>query len=468
MNAIVNIRPQPGPQEAFLSTPADIAIYGGAAGGGKTFGLLLEPLRHVLCNRSFAAIFFRRNTTHIRAPGGLWDESIKLYSQIKGKPSENTLEWSWRGGGKIKMAHLEYESTVYSYQGAQIPLICFDELTHFSESQFFYMLSRNRSTCGTRPYIRATCNPDADSWVAKFISWWIDQETGYAIPERSGKVRWVARVNEELVWADTREEMFEKHGVPYLTWDHDDQIRPKSVTFIPAKLTDNQALMRADPDYRANLMAMGRVERERLLNGNWKIRPAAGMYFRRSEVQILEELPADITKWVRRWDLAASEPTQEYPDPDYTAGVKMGLRRDGSYVIAHVVRGQLRSSKVRELVENTAKIDGYKVQVGLAQDPGQAGKEQTESYIKDNLVGFNAKNTGRETGDKIVRANAYSAQWQIGNIYLVRGTWNEDFLDEHENFGSGKGHDDQVDAAAGAFSMLHTSSISTWKKLGAA
>jgi hypothetical protein len=81
------------------------------------------------------------------------------------------------GRGKIKFSHLRFDTTVYDWQGAQITLICFDELTHFTAHQFFYMVS-NRSTCGVRPYIRATCNPDADSWVADFLAWWIDQETG--------------------------------------------------------------------------------------------------------------------------------------------------------------------------------------------------------------------------------------------------------------------------------------------------
>ena len=159
------IRPQAGPQEAFLASSADIVIYGGAAGGGKSWGLLLEPLRHVTNNAGFAAVFFRRNTTQIRNPGGLWDESRTLYPLCGGRPAKAVLEWRWPFGGLVKMAHLEHENTVYDWQGAQIPLICFDELTHFSKGQFFYMLSRNRSTCGVRPYIRATTNPDADSWA---------------------------------------------------------------------------------------------------------------------------------------------------------------------------------------------------------------------------------------------------------------------------------------------------------------
>ena len=91
-----------------------------------------------------------------------------------------------------------FETTVYGWQGAQITLICFDELTHFSAHQFFYMVSRNRSTCGVRPYIRATCNPDADSWVADFLTWWIDPESGLPIPERAGVLRYFVRIAEKI------------------------------------------------------------------------------------------------------------------------------------------------------------------------------------------------------------------------------------------------------------------------------
>ena len=69
------------------------------------------------------------------------------------------------------------------------------------------MLSRNRSMCGVRPYIRATCNPDADSWVADLVSWYIDSDTGYPIPKRSGAIRYFVRHDNKLFWADTRQEL---------------------------------------------------------------------------------------------------------------------------------------------------------------------------------------------------------------------------------------------------------------------
>ncbi|MFS6779604.1 terminase large subunit domain-containing protein, partial [Staphylococcus aureus] len=128
--------------------------------------------------------------------------------------------------------------------------------------------SRNRSTCGVRPYVRATTNPDADSWVAEFISWWIDQKTGYAIPERSGVLRWFVRIGDNIIWADHPEEL-EMYTMPG-PGGEEVPIPAKSVTFISSKLTDNKILMAADPGYMANLMSLPLVERERLLGGNWK------------------------------------------------------------------------------------------------------------------------------------------------------------------------------------------------------
>ena len=166
--AEVKIGPQPGPQTEFLSTTADIAIYGGAAGGGKSFGLLLEPLRHYE-NPKFGAVIFRRHAVQVRNQGGLWDESVELYKQFGGHPREAMLDWEFPTHMTVKFAHLENDSSVYDWQGSQIPLIAFDELTHFTEKQFFYMMSRNRSASGVPGYIRATTNPDADSGLESLL-----------------------------------------------------------------------------------------------------------------------------------------------------------------------------------------------------------------------------------------------------------------------------------------------------------
>ncbi|WP_234836037.1 hypothetical protein [Sinorhizobium meliloti] len=106
------------------------------------------------------------------------------------------------------------------------------------------------------------------------------------------------------------------------------------MTFVPAKLSDNRALMAADPSYLASLMALPTVERERLLGGNWKIRPAAGLLFKRGWVQVVDTIPAGVVRWMRGWDIAAT-PNTENNDPDATAGTKIGKLADGRYIVAH-------------------------------------------------------------------------------------------------------------------------------------
>ena len=444
----MEIKPQEGPQTDFLSTEADIAIYGGAAGGGKSWALLAEPVRHIQ-NGKFGAVIFRRTTTQIRNEGSLWDESNNIYPFLGGKPKEMVLEWKFPSGATVSMSHLEHEKSVSNYQGSQIALELFDELTHFSENQFFYMLSRNRSACGVRPYVRATCNPDADSWVAGFIAWWIDQETGYAIPERSGVIRYFVRVGSKIVWADAPEELAE-----YKMLDGNGSlipIPPKSVTFISSKLTDNKILMEADPGYMANLMSLPLVERERLLGGNWKIRPSAGLYFQRDWVKTIDIEPAQVVK-VRGWDLAAT-PLDGTNDPDGTASVRMGKTADGKIIVSHASLDHLSPTGVEGRVLGFAESDGVETLVDIAQDPGQAGKAQIQSYA--GLLEEYEIRSGTETGSKVTRFSPFSAQAEAGNVYVVRGDWNEMFFNALEGFPEMK-HDDIPDACSRAYNRLTT------------
>lgn len=270
------IKPQEGYQMKALSSSADIVIGGGAAGAGKTYCLLLEPLRHIN-NKDFGGVVFRRTYTQIHAQGGLWDTALNLYNSIPGaKPKETNSSWLFSSGSKLKFNHLEYEKNVYDWQGSQIPFIGFDELTHFSSNMFFYLLSRNRSVCGVKPYVRATCNPDPDSWVAEFIAWWIDQETGFPIPERDGVIRYFIRDDNTYIWGDTAREVIDKSM--YLLdevaekTDIDLTHLVKSVTFISGDVYSNKELLKVNPEYLANLLSQDSDTKAQLLGGNWKIR----------------------------------------------------------------------------------------------------------------------------------------------------------------------------------------------------
>jgi predicted phage terminase large subunit-like protein len=179
-------------------------------------------------------------------------------------------------------------------------------------------------------------------------------------------------------------------------------------------------------------------------------RPASreGGMFKRHWFHIVDAVPADVRKRVRRWDLAASLPTNG-SDPDWTAGVRMS-GGDGKFYVEDVVRLRDVGAKVRKAIKNTATVDGRLCHIVVPQDPGQAGKDQAASIIGEN-AGYRIT-AERETGDKGTRAEPFAAQLEAGNVYLLRGTWNEAFIEELCSFP--QGNDDQVDAASGAFNHL--------------
>lgn len=445
------IKPQAGPQEQFLSSPADIVFYGGSAGGGKTYAALLEPLRHIN-NKHFSATIFRRNSTDITKPGALWDEAMNIYPLLGAKGIKSpTHYFLFPSGARVTMEHLQYDDTVYSYQGSQLPLIIFEELTHFSWRQFLYMMTRNRSaSAGIKPYMRATTNPDPDSWVADFIKWYIDQDTGLAIKERSGVIRYFVIWHDEIIWGDSKEDCVSsavKQGAPV-------DIPPKSFTFIRSSIYDNKILMQKDSGYLANLYSQDDVTRGQLLNGNWKIRPAAGLYFKAHQAPIVDVVPGKIVAICRSWDLAATEATAQNKSPDKSAGTLAARLDSGKFIILDAKGACLSASAVRQMIRSTANEDrvNYKCNtLTIPQDPGQAGKEQAQSYVRF-LSGFTVK-THTVSGSKIKRAEPFAAQWQQGNVMLLRGAWNKAFINELVGFPDAS-HDDFVDSAADGFNEV--------------
>lgn len=259
----IELKPQPGPQTAFLTTEADICLYGGQAGGGKSFALLLDQLRWTSV-KGYAGVIFRRTSPELEGSGSIWEEASGIFPAFGATMRSASPKLArFPNGSLIEFRHLQLEKDKLAHQSKQYAVIGFDEITHFTESQFWYILSRNRSTSGVKPYVRGTCNPSAESWVRQFIDWWIDPETGLAIPERSGVIRWMVRDSEDdrVHWADRKE------GLPVIRGK-----QPLSVTFINSTLEDNPALLEKDPDYADRLQNLPRKDRERLAGGNWNIR----------------------------------------------------------------------------------------------------------------------------------------------------------------------------------------------------
>lgn len=437
------IEPHKGPQTKFLSSRADIAIYGGQAGGGKSWALLVDGARNI-DNPKYHAVIFRRTSPQITNAGGLWDESLNIYPLLTNKsPKTGDLEWHFDSGAKILFRHLQHASDARSWQGSAIAYLAFDELTHFEESQFWYLMSRNRSTCGIRPYIRATTNPvPADDptggWVRRLIDWWINPVTGIAIPERSGVLRWFVRVNNELHWADSADELIIK-------FDGMKDVVPKSLTFIPAKLEDNPTMAKLDPNYRGNLLALPDVERKRLLEGNWNIKAQAGMFYKVGKLEIIDTLPAGL-KYCRAWDLAATDGAG-----DWTVGAKIGKDKNGFFYIADIVRGQWESSHRDNQILNCAKTDG-RCTIRLPQDPGAAGKSDGQRLVR-MLAGYSVKLLSVR-GDKETRGSGFASQLNAGNVRMLRAPWNAALTQELDGFPTKGYADDQCDACADAAAEL--------------
>lgn len=178
-------------------------------------------------------------------------------------------------------------------------------------------------------------------------------------------------------------------------------------------------------------------------------RPSDGGVFKTHLISTLEAAPAG-GNVVRAWDLAATEQFGTR-DPDWTVGVKMMRTQDGGFVVLDVIRFRGGPDDVERAIVNTAAQDGRHCRIGIAQDPGQAGKQQI-LYLTRKLSGYRVESSP-ETGDKSTRAAPVASQVNVGNVSMVKAKWNAAFIDELGSFPSGS-KDDQVDALSRAFSMV--------------
>lgn len=170
-----------------------------------------------------------------------------------------------------------------------------------------------------------------------------------------------------------------------------------------------------------------------------------GGVFKPSQVEIIDAVPAGNINWIRAWDLGATV------GGDPTAGVKLGKTQDGLLIIADLSHGDLGADDRDKMIKQTAILDGRNVEISLPQDPGQAGKTQI-LYLTRMLQGYVVRSSP-ESGDKITRAEPFASQVNVGNVKMVKGSWNRIILDEMKMFPNGK-HDDTIDACSRAYSEL--------------
>jgi len=176
-----------------------------------------------------------------------------------------------------------------------------------------------------------------------------------------------------------------------------------------------------------------------------------GTLMNREWFKIVTAIPP-LRSVIRYWDMAATL-SDGKNDPDWTAGAKVGRTEDGRWIILDMRHARLTPGGNEMLVGHTASVDGKMVKIGMEEEPGSSGKSVVDHYRRTVLLGYNF-HPMRPTGDKVVRAMPLAAAAEAGNVMILEGKWNKDFLDEVEAFGYDCPHDDQVDAAAGAINML--------------
>ena len=421
-------KPNKGPQTRFLSLTCDEVLYGGAAGGGKSESLLIDAIRLVGrgYGRAYSALLLRREFPELEK--SLIFRSQELYPRLGGKYNDQKHVWKFPDGERVYFGHLQHEKDVKQYQSAEFQYIGFDELTQFTERQYVYLFSRCRSSKDVPLRMRGATNPGSEGheWVFARWGYWLNPES--KTRAESGQVLYLLR-------DDDGKEIVVPKGTP------DAQSR----TFVSSFIDNNPHI---DARYRRKLKELDPVTRRQLEFGDWLIKPAKGLYFKRPWFKVVSARPTHPqTQWVRFWDRAATE-----GDGDWTVGLLLAKTPDGVLWICDVVRLQGNPGQVEATIRQTAQLDGINVMVGLSEDPGQAGKFES-SYYSKALAGFNVRFL-RESGSKIVRCQPASAQASVGNFRIVAGDWCREFLNELEAFPEGK-WDDQVDSLSGAFNLLH-------------
>ena len=275
---------QRGGQEDMLSVDADIKICGGSRGGSKSFSSLMEALKDVK-DPEFHGFILRKEKDDLQS---IISDSYKVFSQYGSyNKSQNDMTWNFTNGGWLKFSYYAgaYQDFKDRIQGRQYAYVCIDEGTQCSYKKFKYLLTVNRNAARIRNRFWITCNPDPESWVRKFIDWWVDED-GYIIPERNKVVRYCFMDGDSpdsIYWGDTREEVYEQcKGIIDSLWKDNyaelgytrQEMFIKSATFIRADVSENIKLISTDVSYLANLAQQDEEQRMRDLEANWNWKAA--------------------------------------------------------------------------------------------------------------------------------------------------------------------------------------------------
>jgi len=387
-------------QEAFLACNVREMFFGGAGGPGKSEALLMAALQYVDVP-GYAALILRRTYADLALPGALMDRAREWLTPTDARWSDKDKTWHFPAGGSLTFGYLETEKDKYRYQSAEFQSVAFDELTAFTSTQYLYLFTRLRRLEGSTVPIRmrSASNPGGlgHEWVKERF---VDPDTARA-------------------------------------------------PFLPARIADNPSLDRAD--YIESLSHVDPTTRAQIELGDWEATDLGGR-FRREWFQYLDEWPGEVSVPIRSWDFAATKPNPKNPDPDWTAGGLVGDMA-GAWVIGDIRRRRDTPKQIEDFVRATAFEDratyGHGVEIFIEIEPGSSGEALVSHYRRNILSGFTV-HAKHSTGAKETYWQPVASAAEAGNVYLIKGPWVKDFLDEAEGAGLPGVHDDQLDAVSKA------------------
>jgi predicted phage terminase large subunit-like protein len=407
-------------QEWFLLLEELEAFFGGAAGPGKSWALLMAALQYADVP-GYNAIILRPELQEFYKPKALipvstdwlsgaaaWNGTLRQWtfpSTVQGAP-----------GATLSFGYLRSRKDLGHFKGPAYAFVGFDELTEFGDETLYTGMYR---VLRDPPVIPGT--------------------GGRTVP-----LRFRAASNP---------------GGPGHSWVKDRMVNPitraDGVVFVPATIADNPSM--DYEEYLVSLSHLSAVDRERLIRGDWDVLEEGGM-FERGSFRFVDVPLLGVVKSVRYWDLAATEPTPSNPDPDWTVGVRIDWLRDGTFCVADIVRGRWGDATVQTMVRATAEQDGPQVTVVIEQEPGASGKTVVGFYGRHVLPGYMVKagltRIHGRPASKVVRAGPWAAAVGNGLVTVRRSQHLSAYVEEHLLFPKEGVHDDTVDASTGAHTWL--------------
>ena len=456
------------PQWEFLALSCEEAFFGGAAGGGKSDALIMAAAQYLDVPGYASAIFRQTKVEHESPEAPLararhWFAPAIAAGMARWNEKASSFFFFTGEGKEPSVMHFGYldstESSRARYVGAAFQFIGVDELPFWREGTYRWLFSRCRGPKSWRGVVpnrmRATGNPGGPGhrWVkarfvehAKHVGRGSDLREDLDARRKAGAMLPSPRVYMSPPSADAVTLANEYGGTP------------QGAYMVPAFATDNPYLDLRD--YRSKLSKLSAVEREWLEWGNWDAEPT-GAFFRRDQFEIVEALPA-VNRWVRGWDFAATE-VKPGTDPDFTAGVKIGKWKPPEspaqsfrLLVSNVVRFREEPGPTTRRTVATVEADGRDTLQVLEQEGGSAGKRDASSWATGALFGHRVE-FERRTGNKATYLKPISTLAEFSRIIVLRGPWNDEFIDELCSFPIG--HDDQCDGLSTAYTRVGKSEI---------